>query len=135
MNQNKIEMLKTQIDKAREKLEAAETLLKENFIDDAISRAYYAIFHAASAVLLAEGITVETHSALKTMFGLHFVKSGKIDKKYAKYLDKLKDERENGDYDIFTTFEKNDAEEATKEAEEFVEAMKEFLTKNYHIEL
>jgi uncharacterized protein (UPF0332 family) len=134
MNQNKKEMIKNQIAKAKEKLQAASTLLKEDFIDDTISRAYYAIFHAASAVLLSEGINVESHSALKTMFGLHFIKSGKIDKKYAKYLSKLKDERENGDYDIFTSFEREDAEEAIEEARAFVEAMKEFLTKNYHIE-
>ncbi len=120
--------------KAEEKLQAANTLLKEDFIDDAISRAYYAIFHAASAVLLSEGITVESHSALKTMFGLRFIKAGKIDKKYAKYLSKLKDERENGDYDIFTSFEREDAVEAIEEAKAFVEAMKEFLTKNYQIE-
>jgi len=36
--------------------------------------------------------------------------------------------------DIFTSLEREDAEEAIKEARAFVEAMKEFLTKNYQIE-
>ncbi len=69
-----------QIDKRKEKLDAAKVLLREGFVDDAISRGYYSIFHAGSAVLLAEGITVDSHSALKTMFGLRLIKNGKVDR-------------------------------------------------------
>ena len=119
--------------KSEEKLNAAKTLFREGFVDDAISRAYYSMFHAASAVLFAEGITVESHSALKTMFGLHFVKTGKIDKKYGRWLNKLKDERENGDYDIFTSFEREDAKEDINEVEEFLSEMKRFLIQNHGI--
>ena len=133
MNRDKEEMIRNQVAKAEEKLQAAAALLEQKFADDAISRAYYAMFHAASAVLLSEGITVESHSALKTMFGLHFIKAGLIDKKYGKSLSKLKDERENGDYDIFTSFEVEDAQDALEEATAFVEAMKGFLIKNYEI--
>jgi hypothetical protein len=119
--------------KSEEKLNAAKTLFREGFVDDAISRAYYSMFHAASAVLFAEGITVESHSALKTMFGLHFVKTGKIDKRYGRWLNKLKDERENGDYDIFTSFEREDAKEDINEVEEFLSEMKRFLIQNHGI--
>jgi len=76
MEPNVREMILGQIAKADEKLSAAKSLLKEGFLDDAISRAYYAIFHAASAVLFSERINAESHSALKDMFGLHFVKTG-----------------------------------------------------------
>jgi len=107
--------------------------MREGFVDDAISRAYYSMFHAASAVLLAEGITVESHGALKTMFGLRFIKTEKIDKKYGRWLNKLKDERENGDYDIFTSFEREDAKEGVDEAEEFLSEMKRFLIQNHGI--
>ena len=127
------DLITTQIEKSRKKLDAGKTLLREGFIDDAISRAYYSMFHAASAVLLSEGITVESHSALKTMFGLHFIKTGKIEKKYGHWLNKLKDERENGDYDIFTSFEREDAKEDIDEAEEFLSEMKRFLIQNHGI--
>jgi len=121
------ELIRAQIEKSQEKLDAGRSLLNDGFIDDAISRAYYSMFHAASALLLSEGITIESHSALKTMFGLYFVKTGKIDKKFGRWLNKLKDERENGDYDIFTSFEKEDAELDIKKAEEFLEEMKRYL--------
>jgi uncharacterized protein (UPF0332 family) len=127
------DLIATQIEKSREKLDAAKTLLREGFIDDAISRAYYSMFHAASAVLLSEGITVESHSALKTMFGLHLIKTGKIEKKYGQWLNKLKDERENGDYDIFTSFELEDAKNGVNEAEEFLEEMRKYLIQKHGI--
>jgi len=122
----KEEIIRSQIAKAKEKLEAAKKLLKDGFLDDAISRAYYAVYHAASAVLLKEGIVAKTHEAIKTMFGLHLVKSGKIDKKFGRILSQLKDERENGDYDIYVSFEKEVEKLAVKEAEEFLEEMKRF---------
>jgi uncharacterized protein (UPF0332 family) len=127
------DLIATQIEKSREKLDAAKTLFREGFIDDAISRAYYSMFHAASAVLLSEGITVESHSALKTMFGLHLIKTGKIEKKYGQWLNKLKDERENGDYDIFTSFELEDAKNGVNEAEEFLEEMRKYLIQKHGI--
>ena len=125
------DLVSIQIEKGKEKLDAAKVLLREGFIDDAISRAYYGVFHAASAVLLAEGITVDSHSGLKTMFGLRLIKPGKIDQKYGRWLNRLKDERENGDYDIFTSFDREDAENSITEAEEFIQEMKRYLIKNY----
>lgn len=125
------ELIRGQIKKAEEKLAASKSLRDDGFLDDAISRAYYVMFHGASAALLAEGITVESHSALKDMFGLHLVLSGKVDKKYGRWLNMLKDERENGDYDIFTSFDKEDADSAIKKAEEFFTAMKQFLSERH----
>jgi uncharacterized protein (UPF0332 family) len=92
------------------------------------------MFHAASAVLLAEGITVDSHSALKTMFGLRLIKTEKIDQKYGRWLNRLKDDRENGDYDIFTSFKHEDAQESINEAEDFIKEMERYLIQNYGFE-
>ena len=127
------ELIIAQINKSGEKIEAAKTLLEDGYLDDAISRAYYSMFHAASAVLLSEGLTVKSHSALKNTFGLHFVKTGRIDKRYARALNKLKDERENGDYDIYTSFEDEDAVIAIEEAKHFLKEMKRYLSQNHNI--
>lgn len=127
-------LIVAQLEKSQGKLDAAKALLKGGFVDDAISRAYYSMFHAASAVLLSEGISVESHSALKTMFGLHFVKTAKIDKKFSRWLNKVKDERENGDYDIFTSFEYVDARVDIGEAEAFLVEMKRYLSEHHGLE-
>src|SRR4030066_491902 len=128
------DLVSIQIEKGKEKLDAAKVLLREGFIDDAISRAYYGVFHAASAVLLAEGITVDSHSGLKTMFGLRLIKTEQIDQKYGRWLNRLKDDRENGDYDIFTSFKHEDAENSITEAEEFIKEMERYLIQNYGFE-
>ena len=133
MEQATTELIKGQIKKAEEKLAAAKSLREDGFRDDSISRAYYVMFHAGSAALLSEGISVESHSALKDMFGLHLVLKGKIDKKYGRWLNKLKDERENGDYDIYTDFDKEDTDSAIIQAEEFIAAVKRFLSENKDI--
>lgn len=48
-----------QIAQAEEKLRVAEFLLKEGFYNDAVSRAYYCIFFAASALLSTKGISIK----------------------------------------------------------------------------
>ena len=55
------------------------------------------------------------------------VKQGRLDKKFGRYLRNLKDDRENGDYGIFTLLEKKDAQEALKEAQEFIIATERYL--------
>jgi uncharacterized protein (UPF0332 family) len=47
-------------------------------------------------------LETQTHDGARTQFGLHFVKTGIIDKKYGKLLSKLFDFRQKGDYgDLF----------------------------------
>lgn len=41
-------------------------------------RTYYAMFHAATAALLSQGIRRSKHSAVVAAFGRHLVKSGKF---------------------------------------------------------
>ncbi|MCI0371790.1 MAG: HEPN domain-containing protein [candidate division NC10 bacterium] len=82
-------LLQAHLEKARQKHEAAVALLKAGFFEDAVSRAYYAAFHAAQAALLTEGQQAETHKGLSTLFGLFFVKTGRIEKRFGRYLAKI----------------------------------------------
>ena len=122
-------LLKGHLDKSREKLGAAEILLKEKRFEDAVSRAYYAAFHAAQAVLLTEGLTASTHQGVVNLFGLRLVKTGKLASKFGKFLSNLKDDRENGDYEIFSGIDRETAEEAFREASEFVNEAEKYLKK------
>ncbi len=72
---------------------------------------------------------ITTHHGVVTLFGLHFVRTGKFDKRFGRYLANLKDERENSDYEIFSVIDEEVAEEATKEAGEFFEETKRYLKK------
>ncbi|MCE2450313.1 MAG: HEPN domain-containing protein [Candidatus Latescibacteria bacterium] len=113
--------------KARAKLRVARELVKQHEWDDVVSRAYYAAFHAAQAVLLAEGHQAETHRGLLTLFSLVLVKTGKFEKKWGKFLANLKDDREAGDYEALSYLDEQTAGRALAEAEEFVEKVEDFL--------
>ena len=121
------EIIKEYIKTAKDKLDSAKILLENEKYDDAVSRAYYAVFHSAQALLLNEGLKAESHSGVRHMFGLHFIKEGKIDKKFAKYLKDLKEDREAGDYGILSMIEEDDAKEAIVEAEEFLAETEKYL--------
>jgi uncharacterized protein (UPF0332 family) len=66
-------------------LQAAETLTADGLYADAISRAYYAILHAKKAALHVHDVAAESHSAVRRMFGLHLIKSGKIEPQWSAY--------------------------------------------------
>lgn len=123
------ELIKGYIEKADKKLEVAKRLLKTEDYEDAVSRAYYAVYHATQALLLSEGERAETHKGVVTLFGLLFVKTGKFKKNLGKYLANLKDDRESGDYEVFSYIDKETAETALAEATEFLKESKEYLTK------
>jgi uncharacterized protein (UPF0332 family) len=118
------------LEKAGKKLEVAKRLLASGDYEDAISRAYYAVYHATQALLLTEGQHAETHKGVVTLFGLLFVKTGKFSKNFGKYLANLKDDRESGDYEVFTYIDEETAQAAMNEATEFIAEAKHYLEKS-----
>jgi uncharacterized protein (UPF0332 family) len=52
------------MERAIKSLEAAKTMIASGFYDFAASRAYYASFYAATAILLAKEFTFRKHSGV-----------------------------------------------------------------------
>lgn len=123
------EEVKALLHKARRSLDAAKELFSKGYYDFAVSRAYYAMFYSAEAVLLTKDLKFKKHSAVISMFGKEFVKTGKFEEKYHGYLLNAFREREKGDYDVFLFQGKEGAEEVLKNAEEFISAVEGFLRK------
>jgi len=119
--------LREEMKKAEHSLKAAQTLLLENLADDAISRAYYAVFHSARAALKTKGIETMTHQGLVTQFALHLVKPGLVETEYGDILRQEKEDRETGDYEPFTSFGLDEAEKLVKDAEKFMVRIQKFL--------
>ncbi len=66
------------LDKARRSLEAARSLIQQGFYDFAVSRAYYAMFYIAEALLDQEGLSFSSHAAVISAFGQHLARPGKV---------------------------------------------------------
>ena len=107
---------------------SARALFDLNDVDGACNRAYYAMFDAARAALLASGAPVEsdigrTHSGLITAFSQHLVKNGPITKEMGRLLKRAEETRLIADYKG-DSVELADAREMVEQAEMFVEAMR-----------
>lgn len=63
------------LQKAQSSIDAAKLLVSEEFYDFAVSRAYYAMFYIAEAILLDDELNYSKHSAVIAAFGKHFVKN------------------------------------------------------------
>jgi uncharacterized protein (UPF0332 family) len=123
-NQEEIEK---EIRRSKKSTRAAERLFEDGFLEDAISRSYYAILHAAKAVLLFENVQVDSHEAVKRLFGLHLIKMSKIDSKYSKILREQQDDRYLADYDVAFSPESERVQRRIEDAKDFLEAMLKYL--------
>ena len=113
--------------RAKKALLAAKTLLENQLYEDCVSRAYYAVLHAAKAALSIEDVEPQSHHAVRRMFGLHLVKIGTIDREFARILTAEQEDREIGDYDIHIEIEQDTALKRVRDAEKFVERIDKYL--------
>jgi uncharacterized protein (UPF0332 family) len=114
--------------RAEKSLAAVRLLIDNGYLVEAISRAYYSVFYAATALLHSEGITVSKHSAVIAQMGEHFARPGRIAPRFHRLFIDLFDERHVADYGgIDFTGER--AEAAYRSAREFVTAVQEYLVK------
>ena len=65
----------------------------------------------ASALLLKNKVSAQTHNGVVGQLGLHFVTTGKLDKENARLYSRLLQNRITGDYNDFFDFTKEDAVE------------------------
>jgi uncharacterized protein (UPF0332 family) len=113
--------------KAFQAASSAKVLLDTGDADGACNRAYYAMFDAARAALLASGALVghevaRTHNGLISAFSLHLVKTGRVPIELGKAINKAEELRLIADYKG-DPLEKDVAAWAVSQAQSFVEAM------------
>ena len=78
--------VKELLSKARRSLKTAEQIFKDGEVDFAGSRAYYAMFYVAEALLLERSFAYSSHSAVIANFGKEFAKTGTLNPKFHNYL-------------------------------------------------
>ena len=113
--------------RSTQSLRAAELLSREDYREDAVSRAYYAILHAAKAALLVHDVTTASHAGVRRMFGRHLVHAGYIEGRWSSYLARGSDDRLMADYDTGVSFTAEESGLECQRAREFLERIRQYL--------
>lgn len=116
-----------ELEHAKESLLAAKLLLENDLFADCVSRSYYAVLHSAKTALYINGVESRTHEGVRKMFGLHLVKSGKIEKEFSDILAVEQEDRIIGDYDVEIEINEERAEQRFYEAKRFVERIEKYI--------
>ena len=93
----------------------------------AVARAYYAMFHAATAALLNQDIRRRSHKGLISAFGQYLVKTGRIDPAFHRSFAETFDLRQHSDYQPLVDLTDVQAAEVLTKAKDFVDACKRLL--------
>ena len=102
MTVGKEDLVKYRIERAKETLEDAQLLIKNERWNSAINRLYYSAFYAVIALLLNENHKPTTHNGVKFIFSKHFIKTNIISQEFGKRYSQLFTWRQKGDYaDLF----------------------------------
>ena len=115
------------IQRARESLAAARIMIEQNLPNIAASRAYYAMFYVAEALLMNRGLVFSSHSAVIAAYGREFARSTELDQKFHRYLIASQNARHIGDYGVEENVSLAEAQQVVQWAEEFIQAGENYL--------
>lgn len=127
MLEQKKELMKYRLDMAEERLHSAKILLEDGSYKDSIGRSYYAMFTSIRALLALDGQDFSKHAGVIAYFQKEYIKTGRFDRKFSKYISQAFQIRNNTDYADFFMVSDKDALEQYKRAEEFLQEIKRYL--------
>ena len=120
--------MKEHLKLSKEFLEDAKRLFEFKSLRSAADRAYYAMYHAAQAILLSKGVKARTHKGTILEFGRNIVEKGLIPKEYGRWLTEALDIRLSGTYNIYAVFGEDAVKEIVEKAERFVKEVEKILS-------
>jgi uncharacterized protein (UPF0332 family) len=115
------------LQKARRNIRSAKLLLADGDFDTAVSRAYYAMFYVAEALLLSRGLAYSRHSAVIAAFGREFAKDGVMPAELHAHLRAASEARNISDYQLASRVTEEETTQHISRAEGLLAAGEEFL--------
>ncbi|MDR7522790.1 MAG: HEPN domain-containing protein [Armatimonadota bacterium] len=115
------------LEKASRAIGAGEALLRRGDVDFTASRAYYAMFYTAEALLHERGLRYRKHGGVHSAFGEHFVKTGVLKADFHRWMLDAFDKRIEGDYGVEARVTAEDAKTMFRQAWEFLRAARRHL--------
>lgn len=112
---------------AEEDLDAAKKLFQDNSIRIANNRAYYAIYHAVSAVHALDKKAYKRHKDAISNFNKDYIRTEIFPKEFGRRIVRAEEIRHNSDYSDFYVAKREDAEGLIGTAEELISLIKRYV--------
>jgi uncharacterized protein len=125
--ENQSDYIKYRFHRSEESFEEALILAENGKWNTVVNRLYYSCFYAVIALLIKNEIETQSHDGARTQFGLHFIKSGMIDKKYGKLFTKLFDYRQKGDYGDLYDYDEKIVRPLISQVQEFIGEIRKLI--------
>lgn len=124
---NRSDYINYRLQRAEESYSDALILAEKERWNAVINRLYYACFYAVIALLLKNDIETQTHDGSRTQFGLKYIKSGLIEKRFGKIYSKLFDMRQKGDYGDLYDYDEDTVSPLIVSTREFIDELKKHI--------
>lgn len=117
-------------EKAEESMTSARREFEAGSLSFAMNRLYYAAFYAVSALLMSKKLSFKKHSGVRAAFHKQFIKTGLLDQKWGRLYDQLFEDRQEGDYMVFISFEPVYVETQLDQCGQFLEHLRPLISSN-----
>ncbi|MFQ5652244.1 MAG: HEPN domain-containing protein [bacterium] len=124
---NRVVWIQKLMRRSQSSMEAATSLYEKEFYEEAISRAYYAMFYLTQAVLATKDLYRKRHSAVISAFAEHFTNQELLPRDLHTKLHTAFEERLASDYDMDSLKSGAEAQEVLEGAQEFKHQIIPFL--------
>jgi uncharacterized protein (UPF0332 family) len=122
-----LELAKYRLETAKEDLFAAQKNIESELYRASVNRSYYAIFHAARALLAFDGKDYKKHSGVISHFQREYVKTKKFDVTYSDIIFEAFNARNETDYKDFYILSKEAVVRQIENAEAFINAVEQYI--------
>ncbi len=122
------DLARYKLERAREEIETAELLFRNERLKAANNRAYYSIYYSLTAVLCLEPIAFKRHKDTLGYFNKNYVHTGIFPKEMGRSISKAEKIRHASDYDEFYVAGKEEAEGQIRTARAVADLVEKFIS-------
>lgn len=113
--------------KSQKYLRSAAVLLELADFDSCASRAYFAMFFAAQALLVMETQSLSSKQGIRSAFNERYVETGRLPARAGEIFHEASELQEFGDYAYDSAVTQEEAERILSEAEAFVNTIENMI--------
>ena len=122
-------MVQLEIERAERIMAEFPIYIENKLWNTLANRMYYTIFHATTALLIANGMYAGTHQGVYVLLSQHFIKGGKMSQDEGRLFSRLATMRERGDYNCFIDTTEEELTPMLEPLKAYVEHIKQLVIK------